>query len=188
MAIHKKDEIQVLKAQAIKIDDAHMLLVTLQQHAEDNEFGKIDRSKSMYRWFARVLAIDAMKEHIKILNDPAHCMEKYVWPDDKSGYYFCAANSIQCKTIAHWYELKLSKMLDWEIGQKVLKGWHRKTKMSEEGYNPNAAYEIDGYVADNGDVVSLSDREALLAHVGQNLQKINVLKSQAKNIKTTATA
>ena len=37
--------------------------------------------------------------------------------------------------------------------------------------NPGAAYDTKGYTCSNGDVIDIDDKEALLAHVGQNVWK-----------------
>ena len=36
---------------------------------------------------------------------------------------------------------------------------------------PGAAYDTKGYTCSNGDVIDIDDKEALLAHVGQNVWK-----------------
>lgn len=180
MAIHNKNEMKLLKGFAIDIDGNHVLISTLQQHIEDNELGKVDRAKSMYRWTARVISKPDLESLISDLYSDGKRLQNYSWPDDPTGNFLLIGNYIDCNAAAKWYENKLKHIVDWETGQKILNGWHKKTATKDEGYNPNAKYEIDGYTATNGDTVSLADKDALVAHANQTLLKINTLKSQQK--------
>ena len=49
----------------------------------------------------------------------------------------------------------------------------RNRKKRPEPRRPELEYAILAYTADNGDIVNLNDREALLKHVGQNLYHAN---------------
>lgn len=164
------DEIAVLKSLMIKLTDDTAMLVAYQYHVEHDENSKVDRSKSKYRWIARVFKLEDLSNKIKWMFDDKNRLSKFKWPDDPLPYY------TTCKypengTIAKWLATKLKKIKSWEDGQKILVGWKNKTKKHAEGYNDKAKYQIDGYLDEAGNSVSLTDKEALLKNVGKNLIK-----------------
>lgn len=169
-----KDEITVVKSMMVNLDADIAMLVTYQYHVEidpsDPEGKKKDRSKSKYRYFARVFKIEDLHKKIFELKDDKNRLNKFRWPDDKWPWYVCAGYSDNWK-VADWLTIKLKKMKSWEEGQKILAGWQSGTKTRIAGFNDNAKYEIDGYQDDAGNLVSLADRDALLKLVGKNLMK-----------------
>lgn len=167
-----KDEITVVKSVMIKLDDTSAVLVTYQYHTEQNEFSKVDRSKSKYRWMARVFKVDDLIKKISWMREDANRLSKFKWPDDPWPWYVCSGYPEHWK-IADWLSTKLKKIKTWEDGQKILAGWENKTKTRPEGYNKNAKYEVDGYLDNDGKPVSLTDKQALLASIGKNLIKVN---------------
>ena len=56
------DETTILKGIMMQLNEEAAVLVTLQYHTEKNEFSKVDRSKSKYRWFARIFKIEDLKK------------------------------------------------------------------------------------------------------------------------------
>ena len=181
------DEIQVVKATTIEIDPETVLLATLQYHTESNaDTGKLDRSKSYYRWMARVMTKNAANDEIRKRMSDTVRLERGKWPNDNSPYYFCVDNDSTNAAIARWFETKMkkSKIVSWDMGQKILNGWKKATAKSDEGFYPNATYRIDGYKSENGDIVSLSDKATLLKHVNQNLLASFVSKSKENAEKT----
>ena len=164
------DEIQVVKAVSIEVDPNTVLVASLQYHTESSpDTGKVDRSKSMYRWSGFVMTKDALKAEIQNRMSDENRLKRGKWLNEKLSYYFCIGNDSTNSTIANWLNLKMKKIVPWEMGQKFLKGWKNKTSSTAEGFYPNAAYRIDGYVCDDGAVVSLDDKEALLKHVNQTM-------------------
>lgn len=164
------DEIQVVKAVSMEVDPNTILIASLQYHTEENkDTGKLDRSKSMYRWTARAMTKDAIEAEVKSRMADDKRLERGTWPNEKLPYYLCIDNDSRNFAIANWFNLKLKKTVSWEIGQKILKGWKKQTAKTAEGFYPNATYRIDGYTADNGDVIRLDDKEAILKHINQNL-------------------
>ena len=166
-----KDEITVVKSMILSLDKDIAMLVTYQYHTEKNEFGKVDRSKSKYRWIARVFKTEDLVKKINWMREDANRLNKFRWPNDPWPWFTSAGYPEHWK-IADWLATKLKKIKSWEDGQKFLAGWETQTKHRPAGFNPNAKYEIDGYLDENGKEVSLSDKKALLECVGQNLIKI----------------
>lgn len=164
------DEIEILKSLMIQLNDETAVLVTKQYHVECNDHSKIDRSKSMYRWMARVFKIEDLKSKIKWMMDDANRNVKFKWPNDKWPWYV-KAKYPENYYVAEWLACKLKKMKSWDDGQKFLAGYQTKTKKRAAQFNKNAAYAIDGYLDEAGNTISLSDKNALLACVGQNLMK-----------------
>ena len=169
-----KDEITVVKSVMINLDTDIAMLVTYQYHVEldptDPAGKKKDRSKSKYRYLARVFKTDDLVKKINELRDDKNRLNKFRWPDDKWSWYVCAGDSDNWK-VADWLSVKFKKAKSWDDGQKILAGWQTGTKHRIAGFNENAKYEIDGYQDDAGNIVSLSDRAALLKLVGKNLMK-----------------
>lgn len=176
-----KDEIAILKSVMISIDDDTAVLATLQYHTEENPTtGKLDRSKSKYRWLARVFKLEDLKAKIKWCMQDENALAKFKWPDDNSPWWICAANDSNNKTIGKWLATKLKKIKKWDDGQLLLNGWQPKTASRKEGrYNTAAKYEITGYITDAGETVSLDDKEALLKNVGKNLYHAHQTKTKA---------
>lgn len=171
-----KDEITIIKALCVNVTDDVAMLVTLQYHTEQNNSGKVDHEKSKYRWYARIVKTPEFQAEIRKLMDDSVSMNKHFWPKDPDPWCICINNSNTNKNAARFYALKLRKAVSWEEGLERLKGFTPKTAKKPGGYNQNAVYETTGYKADNGDVVDLTDKEALLAHVGQSLYKVQAMK------------
>lgn len=165
-----KDEAKVVKSTMMKLNDETALLVFRQYHTETNEFSKVDRSKSKYRWLARVIKIENIISSIKWMREDANRLQKCKWPNDPWPWYLCIEYPENYK-VADWLAIKLKKIKSWEDGQKQLAGWETKTKTRPEGFNKTAAYETEGYHDEAGNIVSLTNRESLLKLIGQNLIK-----------------
>ena len=167
-----KDEISVLKSVMISLDPDTAVLVTYQYHTETNEFSKVDRSKSRYRYIARVFKVEDLVKKIKEMREDANRLVKARWPDDPWPWYICAKYP-ENGYVADWLAVKLKKIKSWEDGQKILSGFQTGTKKRIAGFNEKAKYEIEGYLDKDGNQVSLADKASLLARVGQNLIKVN---------------
>ena len=166
-----KNEISMLKAVSMYVDDKHILIATEQYHTEKTDDNKRNKDKSLYRWFAKVMSADAWKTYIDELFSDAQRLKTHRIPNDTCGYDLCIGKSTSNYDVASWLQTKINKTVSWEIGQKKLKGWKNKTANREEHYNPKAAYDNEAYVAENGDIVDLTDKDALLKHINQNLTK-----------------
>ena len=174
MSQQKIDEMTILKALSIKLDDDNIMIVTLQYHVE-----KGNRGASRYRYLGRVCRIEDLKKEIEELKKPENRLNGWKWPNDPSWDGKICTNDSTNDRAADWLKLKISKAIDWDLGQKVLQGWKTPTKKFPEGvYNPRAKYETEGYVCTDGTAVSLTDKETLLQKIGQNFAKEQVLKTR----------
>lgn len=172
MAKMKKDEATMLKSLMVELDDNNVLLVTHQYHTEPRESdGKPDREKSRYIWISRVMAKDDVKKLAAWCWADENRLGRWKWPSlDKAWPFYICTTGDDCKAAGSWLLTKLNKIVSWKDGIKQIYGWKKETKGHPVGeYSKKAMYVHEGYTADNGDVVDLTDREALLKHIGQNL-------------------
>lgn len=162
-----KDAFTILKAISFKIDEETMCIATLQYHIERDADGKTAREKSRYRWLARVCKIEDVKAQVAFLCDDARRLEKWKWPDDPSWDGVVMTNDCTNDRASAWLNCRLKKLVDWEMGQKLLKGW----KKADQDYNLNASYDTENYICEDGSKISLTDKEALKKQVGKNMHK-----------------
>lgn len=162
------NEITMLKAVSMNVDDKHVLIASEQYHTEKTDQGKRNKAKSLYRWFAKVKTIDGWKSYIDDLRKDENRLVNHKIPNDNVDYFLNLGNSSSKGTLADWLEIKLKKAKSWEDGQKHLKGWKKKSS----SYSPKDGYETENYKAENGDIVSLANQKQLLEHVDQNLSRI----------------
>ncbi len=180
MSMMKSDEMQIVKCVSMKVSDDIALLATLQYHTEKNDQGKVDRSKSTYRWLARIEKIEDIKKRIADMKSDANRLSSWTWPDDPTWNGKIFTKDSTNYVGASWLETKLKKLVSWEDGQKQLNGFKRCLNEVK----PSAKYETEGYQDPDGNEVSLTDREALLKLVGKNVWK----KITKKEHKSKATA
>lgn len=177
-----KDEITVVKSVMMNLDTDTAMLVTYQYHVEadpsDPAGKKKDRSKSKYRYLARVFKTDDLVKKINELHDEKNRLNKFKWPDDTWPWYICAGYSDNWK-VADWLATKLKNIKTWEEGQKILSGWQSGTKTRLAGINEKAKYEVDGYLDNDGNQVSLTDLDTLKKLVGKNLMKVDKKQANA---------
>ena len=132
-----KDEIAVVKSVMMSLDTDTTLLVTYQYHVEldptDPAGKKKDRSKSKYRYLARVFKTEDLRKKIIELRDDKNRLNKFRWPDDKWPWYICAKYSDN-STVSDWLMTKFRKIKSWEDGQKILAGWQNGTKTRIAGF------------------------------------------------------
>ena len=172
MAKMKKDEATLLKSLMIELDDSTVLLATQQYHTEPRESdGKPDREKSRYIWIARVMAKDDVQSMAKWCWADENRLNRWRWPNSDSFWpFYVLAGGDDNRAAATWLLNKLKKIMTWEDGIKQIYGWKKETKSHPVGeYVKKAMYVHDSYKADNGDILDLTDKEALLKHIGQNL-------------------
>lgn len=169
----KIDQFVILKACCFKLDDDpadnKICIATLQYHIEKDADGKPIRSKSRYRWLARVTTIDDVKNATAELETDSKCLEPWKWPNDPSWDGNIATDDSTGSRGSAWLECRLKKMMSWDDGQRVLSGGK---KDPNSPINKNAAYDIEDYqVQDEDRKVNLSDRETLKTLLGKNLSK-----------------
>lgn len=161
MSNMRPDEMSILKAVSIKLDDETVFINTLQYHTE-----KGDRSKSRYRWLGRVQKIDVIKSKITELRQDANRLNPWKWPDDPSWDGKIMYTDSDNLHASMWLRSKLMKVVDWDLGQKLLNGYDKK----HNSYNESKKYDMTAYNTASG-TVDLTDKEALKKLVGQNLWK-----------------
>ena len=174
MSNMKAEVMYILKAVSIKLADGIVFINTLQYHTE-----KGDRSKSRYRWLGRICRVDDVNAKIAELRTDAQRLEPWKWPNDPSWdgkiYYTDSDNLHQ----ANWLRLKLMKTVDWETGVKILNGWDKKSG----DYNLNKKYDTESYATEAGELVDITDKDALVKLVGQNVWKEQVKKVKVLDAK-----
>lgn len=173
MAKMKKDEATMLKSLMVELDDNTVLLVTQQYHTEPRESdGKPDREKSRYIWISRVMTKDEVNAWAKWCWADENRLGRWKWPGTENAwpFYLLVNKDGDCRAASSWLMTKLKKLMAWKDGIMQIYGWKKETKSHPIGeYQKKAMYVHEGYTADNGDIVDLTDREALLKHIGQNL-------------------
>ena len=162
-----KNAFTILKAISFKLDDELMCIATLQYHIEKDKDDKTLRAKSRYRWLARVCKIEDVKAKVAYLCDDARRLEPWIWPNDPSWDGVVMTNEPINDRASAWLNCRLKKLVDWEMGQKLLRGW----KKADQDYNLNAAYDTEDYTCEDGSKISLTDREALKAQLNKNMHK-----------------
>lgn len=178
--IIKPDEMQILKGQLVEVSPEVVLLATYQYHTEkkdDIDGVKTDRTKSRYRWIARVFKKEDYEAEVRRLMSDECRLGRFKWWDDPTWDGYVMSNDSDNLSIARFMGVKLKKLRPWEIGMKIFDGWSNATKTRPEGYNKNARYETEGYTTPTGEVVSLTDKDKLLALVGCTLAKDVVSKT-----------
>jgi len=183
----QKDELEIVRAVSIKLDDDLAFVLSYQYHTEkdpDDPAGRRnDRSKSRYRMMGRVMRISAMEKAVSTLHEDANRMLPWKWPDDPSWQgrilYMKDSNN---EAFSNWLRLKVKKLVPWDIGMKILAGFKKDLslpkdkirKLGAEAYTvftPNAVYDTEGYTCSDGSTISITDKEALKSKAGQNVWK-----------------
>lgn len=189
----QRDEIEIMRAMSAYLDKDTILVLTYQYHTEkdpaDPAGQRNDRSKSRYRMLGRIMRKSDMEEAVYRLHKDENAMAPWIWPDDPGwkGKILYMYDSNQ-KAFSNWLRLKLKKAVDWESALKILRGYKKdsKAKFAKNTpesakyvkLNPNSAYPTEGYSCSDGSTVSLTDREALLGKVNQNVWLEIPLKSR----------
>jgi len=169
----KIDQFVILKACCFKLDDNpadnKICIATLQYHIEKDADDKPIRSKSRYRWLARVTTLDDVKNAITDLESDAKRLEPWKWPNDPSWDGNVATDDSNGARGSAWLACRLKKLMTWEEGQRILQGG-KKNPNAE--INRNAAYDLEDYQIQGEErKINLNDREALKGLVGKNLSK-----------------
>lgn len=178
----RQEEFEIVRALSAKLDDQTLFVLSYQYHTEkdpgDPEGKRNDRAKSRYRMLGRVMRIADMEALSKEMHQDANRMLPWKWPDDPSwdGVILYAKDaSNEC--FSNWLRLKVKKAVPWETALQLFKGMKKDTEKGSPTYGqyvvftPNAVYETEGYSCSDGSVVDITDREALLSKVGQNVWK-----------------
>ena len=76
----KPNEVTILKAQSVKLDNDTVLVLTYMYHTADKEARKAGTDKSFYRYEGRIAKIADLKSEIHDLMQDAVALKPYVWP------------------------------------------------------------------------------------------------------------
>lgn len=161
----KPNEMIILKSQAVKLADDAMMVLSLMYHTADKEAKKSGTDKSFYRYEGRVMKISAFKAMIDEYKSDAHAMEPWTWPTKdtwwKPEYKFEYFGNTNKGTGAKWYKNRLNKMVSWDDFMKLAKEGIRKTAKGFK-QTESAKYELNDYVADDGQKFSIDTAENML--------------------------
>jgi archaeosine-15-forming tRNA-guanine transglycosylase len=178
----KADEMEILRAVSAKLDDDTIFIMTYQYHVEkdssDPEGKRTLKSASRYRMIGRVEKIKDLEERMISLRSMDNRLNPWMWPDDpnwdkKILYSKDSSNMGR----SNWIRLKINKAISWDNALNLMKGFKKDTDKSSETFgqyvvrNPSSVYDLKDYTCSNGDIINIDDKDALLAHVGQNIYK-----------------
>lgn len=178
----KQNEIEILRALSTKLDDETLFVITYQYHTtkdpSDPKGRKTLRGESRYRMLGRVERISDLEAKMAELRRDQARLSPWRWPDDPSwdGEILYSKDATNAGR-ANWIRLKIAKAVPWESALAAMRGFRRDTDRKSPTFRqyvvraPGSEYDVEGYRCTNGDVVNIDDREALLAHVGQNVVK-----------------
>ena len=187
----KTDEMEIVRALSVKLNEDTVFTLTYQYHTEKDEMDpagkKNDRSKSCYRMLGRVMKIKDMEAEVMRLHQPENRLGAWKWPDDPDWkgsilYAKDASNEGQ----SNWLRNKVKKAVSWEEGLRIMAGYKKDVRLANElkkkgkradpeeiysVFTPNAVYDVKEYSCSDGSVIDVTDKEALLDKVGQNVWK-----------------
>ena len=176
------DEMEILRAASAKLDPETVFVMTYQYHTEkdpDDPNGKKKlRAKSRYRMLGRIEKLQDLEAKMAELRRDENRLSPWKWPDDPSwdGKILYAKDASSAGR-SNWIRLKINKALSWDNMLLLRQGCKKDTDKKSRTFGqyvvmtPGAAYDTKGYTCSNGDVIDIDDKEALLAHVGQNVWK-----------------
>lgn len=175
----KTNEIVYLKGQCVKLDDSHVMMLTLMYHTAEKEAKKAGE-QSFYRYEGIVLSIDDFKQKfIDNLKDDTHAMGTWTWPTKsewwKPEYFISYYGDTTNKMASRWYKNRLSKMISWENFMKLAKEGIKMTARGPKRYD-SARYELTEYVTEDGETFDIDSPETMLKHVGQIFSHPLILK------------
>lgn len=176
----KTNEIAILKAASVKLDDETMMLLTYMYHTPEKEARK-SGEKSFYRYEGRVMKIADFKAEIAELKSDERSLQPWVWPTKSEWWkpeYFLGydAENNNAKA-AKWYQLRINKMVDWPTFLKMAKEGIKMTAKGPKTY-PSARYDLDSYVTEDGESLNIDSPETMLKLVGKTFGKAMVLKRE----------
>ena len=178
----KTDEIEILRAMSAKLDENTVFVMTYQYHTEkdptDPSGRKTVKSASRYRMLGRVERLSDLETRMVDLRKDQARLSDWKWPDDPSwdGKILYNKDTTNAGR-SNWIRLKINKAISWENAQALMKGFKKDTDRKSRTFKqyvvrvPGQEYDTKGYTCSNGDLIDIDDREALLAHVGQNIYK-----------------
>ena len=178
----KQEDMEILRAASARLNPSTLFVITYQYHTEkdptDPKGRRTVKAASRYRMLGRIEKIADLEAKMAELRRDENRLSPWKWPDDPSW----AGNMLYSKDAtsggrSNWIRLKINKAVSWENLLLLMQGFKKDTDKDSRTFGqyvvrtPGAAYDTKGYSCSDGGVVDIDDREALLAHVGQNVWK-----------------
>lgn len=174
----KPNEVVILKAAAVQLNDDTMMLLNFMYHTADKEAKKAG-DKSFYRYEGTVMKINDYKAKLDEYKSDAHAMETWTWPTKsewwKPDYYIAYYGDKTKKMASKWYKLRLNKMMTWENFMKLAKDGIKMTAKGPKSYD-TARYELNDYATDDGIKFDITSPDEMIKHCGKCFGHAVVLK------------
>ena len=178
----KQDEMEILRAASAKLDPETIFVMTYQYHTEkdpDDPQGKKNlRAKSRYRLLGRIERVQDLEAKMAELRRDENRLSPWKWPDDPSwDGKILYAKDASAAGRSNWIRLKINKAVEWDTMLLLMQGFKKDTDKSSRPFgqyvvrSPGAADDTKGCTCSNGDVIDSDEKDAVLAHVGQNVWK-----------------
>lgn len=175
-----KNEMEILRAVSAKLDPETLFVVTYQYHTEkdpsDPEGKRTCKEKSRYRMLGRIEKIKDLEAKMIELGRDENRLKPWKWPDDPSwDGKILYAKDASAAGRSNWIRLKIRKAISWENLLLSMQGYKKDTDKNSPDFgkftvrNPSSACSTKGWTCSNGDVIDIDDKQALLAHTGQNV-------------------
>lgn len=186
-----RDEMEIIRALSVKLDENLVFCVTYQYHTEkdgfDPEGKRNDKSKSRYRMIGRVDTVENLENAVREAHMDQNRVNPWKWPDDPTwdGKILYMKDSTN-EGRSNWIRLKIKKAVTPEEALRIFAGYKKDVKAvneakrkgrklrPEEAYGvfvKNAVYETEGYTCSDGSTVDITDFETLKTKKGQNVWK-----------------
>lgn len=178
----KPNEVSILKAQFVKLDDDTTMILTYMFHTADKEARKAGTDKSFYRYEGRIAKMTDLKKEVHDLMQDDVALKQYVWPTKSKswnpdwflGYYGSKTTN---KDAAKWLRRRTSKLMSWTDFIDFAKNGVKKTAKGVKSYQ-SARLDLTDYELEDGTKLSLdiTDPVSLAKFAGKTFSKQVVLK------------
>ena len=180
----KPNEVTILKAQSVKLDNDTVLVLTYMYHTADKEARKAGTDKSFYRYEGRIAKLADLKTEIHDLMQDAVALKPYVWPTKSKSWnpaWFLGYHGSQTtnKEAAKWLRRQTSKLMSWPDFLDLAKNGVKKTAKGIKSY-PSARYDLTDYDLEDGTKLSLdtTDPASIAKLAGKTFSKQVILKRE----------
>lgn len=174
----KPNEIAILKAASVKLDNDTLMILAYMYHTVDKE-SKRNGAKSFYRYEGRVVKISDLKAEVKDLIQDSKCLADWKWPSKAKDWdpnWFIGYNrENNNKRAAKWYMSKISKAMSWPDFMTLATTGAKKTAKGIKT-SVGATYELDDYIDEDGNTFTIDTPENMCKLVGKCFTKKITLK------------